>query len=308
MTEKKACPLGTVDDGSKKKFGVDSAIAFFSGKDFKKFKRVENFNSFNKDYISLNKNQVNEFLSAFFEELAKKRIKESFSRDKLIIQAVNQTDELDSIINKIFERLFEWFIIFFPEAALRSESVDKFAKLVTIGFDREKIAKKLNISSKSMGTELIGQDLTILKKNVEEYLNLIKIQEENKKYIEQLVREIAPNLSEVATPALGAKLIRNAGGLENLANLPSSSIQVMGAEKSLFMHLTSHTKPPKHGIILQHPMLSSAPRQHRGKIARTLASKISIAARTDFYSKGKVEVAKKLNKQLKDRLSRVMKQ
>ncbi|MEM3126381.1 MAG: hypothetical protein QW064_08205, partial [Candidatus Caldarchaeum sp.] len=40
-----------------------------------------------------------------------------------------------------------------------------------------------------------------------------------------------------------------------------------------------------HGVIFQHPFVHSAPRWQRGKIARVLAAKISIAARIDYFSK-----------------------
>jgi len=43
--------------------------------------------------------------------------------------------------------------------------------------------------------------------------------------------------------------------------------------------------PPKYGILFSHPDISSAPREKKGKIARLLSAKLTIAARTDFYSK-----------------------
>ncbi|MEM2386081.1 MAG: C/D box methylation guide ribonucleoprotein complex aNOP56 subunit, partial [Candidatus Bathyarchaeia archaeon] len=41
--------------------------------------------------------------------------------------------------------------------------------------------------------------------------------------------------------------------------------------------------PPKHGIIFQHPYLHEAKKWQRGKIARALAGKLAIAARTDVF-------------------------
>ena len=45
------------------------------------------------------------------------------------------------------------------------------------------------------------------------------------------------------------------------------------------------TKPPKHGIIYQHPLVNRSHASQRGKIARAVASKISIAARLDNFSR-----------------------
>ena len=73
------------------------------------------------------------------------------------------------------------------------------------------------------------------------------------------------------------------GGLERLAKLPSSTIQVLGAEKALFRAIKTGSRPPKHGILFQHDDVHSAPKWQRGKVARSLANKIAIAARIDNF-------------------------
>jgi len=59
---------------------------------------------------------------------------------------------------------------------------------------------------------------------------------------------------------------------------------VLGAEKALFRALKTGTRPPKHGIIFQHSLIQEAKRWQRGKVARALAGKLAIAARTDAFS------------------------
>ncbi|UCH02286.1 MAG: hypothetical protein JSV20_00335 [Candidatus Bathyarchaeota archaeon] len=98
------------------------------------------------------------------------------------------------------------------------------------------------------------------------------------------MKEIAPNIQNLVGTTLGARLIVLAGGLDNLARKPASTIQVLGAEKALFRSIRTGTKPPKHGIIFQHKAVHQSPRWQRGKIARVLASKIAIAARFDAYN------------------------
>jgi nucleolar protein 56 len=68
--------------------------------------------------------------------------------------------------------------------------------------------------------------------------------------------------------------------------MPSSRLQVMGAEKSLFKHLKGHAPSPKHGIIYRHPAVIGSPRRLRGRAARTLAAKLTIAARLDANGAG----------------------
>jgi nucleolar protein 56 len=76
-----------------------------------------------------------------------------------------------------------------------------------------------------------------------------------------------------------------AGGMERLACMPASTIQLLGAEKALFRFKKEGGRPPKHGVIFQHPLINRAPRRNRGKIARILAAKIAIAAKADVFTK-----------------------
>ena len=81
-------------------------------------------------------------------------------------------------------------------------------------------------------------------------------------------------------------MIAIAGGLQNLAMRPASTIQVLGAEKALFRSLKTGARPPKHGLIFQHTLLHDAKRWQRGKIARVIAGKLAIAARADAFGQG----------------------
>jgi nucleolar protein 56 len=90
-----------------------------------------------------------------------------------------------------------------------------------------------------------------------------------------------PNLNALLGPELSARLLAQAGGLDRLARLPASTVQVLGAEKAFFEHLRGRAPPPRHGLLFLHPAIQSAPRPERGKLARTLAGKVAIAARQD---------------------------
>ncbi|HDJ25954.1 MAG TPA: C/D box methylation guide ribonucleoprotein complex aNOP56 subunit, partial [Candidatus Bathyarchaeota archaeon] len=115
-------------------------------------------------------------------------------------------------------------------------------------------------------------------------LELYSMRRSLERYIDAVMEEIAPNLKAVAGALLGARLISLAGGLEKLAKMPSSTVQVLGAEKALFRALRTGGKPPKHGVIFQHYYVKGSKRWQRGKIARALAGKISMAARIDAFS------------------------
>ncbi|HDQ16106.1 MAG TPA: hypothetical protein ENN45_03515, partial [Bacteroidetes bacterium] len=74
--------------------------------------------------------------------------------------------------------------------------------------------------------------------------------------IDHDMHDIAPNISKIAGPSIGARLIAHAGGLERLATLPASTVQILGAEKALFRFKKEGAKPPKHGVIFQHPYIN----------------------------------------------------
>jgi nucleolar protein 56 len=82
---------------------------------------------------------------------------------------------------------------------------------------------------------------------------------------------------------LGARLIKLSNGLKRMATLPASTIQILGAEDAFFRFLKTGQKPPKHGVIFQHPEIRNSGRQLRGKLARTLASKLAVASKIDAY-------------------------
>ncbi len=107
--------------------------------------------------------------------------------------------------------------------------------------------------------------------------------------IDEVMSKIAPNLTEILGAKIAARLLERAGSMEKLAILPASTIQIIGAEKSLFKALTrirkgKKAKIPKHGIIFQHPFIRSLPKRKRGKMARFMAGKLAIAAKLDYFS------------------------
>jgi nucleolar protein 56 len=69
-----------------------------------------------------------------------------------------------------------------------------------------------------------------------------------------------------------------------MAMMPASTIQVLGAEKAMFRSIKTKARPPKHGLLFQHPYVHGAPRSRRGSRARSLAAKIAIGARADVFS------------------------
>jgi len=128
----------------------------------------------------------------------------------------------------------------------------------------------------------------IVEKFEKKLIELKGLRGEIEREVDRVMRKIAPNLSEVVGEKIGARLLEKAGSLEKLASYPSSTIQVIGAEKSLFKALSrikkgKTAKVPKHGVIFQHPYIKSLPKKKRGKMARFMANKIAIAVKIDHF-------------------------
>lgn len=249
-----------------------------------------------------NEEEVREFLNKFGIEMTKMKIKVSYTPDKLIIQAIDFIDDLNEMINKFYERLTEWYGIYFPEFVKKVDDLEKFFKVLSEDIERGKVAKKVGIKEESMGYDFSDEDLEVIKNVVENGKKLLDLKKRLTKYIRSLMEDNYPNFTKLAGPLVGAKLLSLAGGVENLVRLPASTIQVLGAEKALFRHLTKGTKPPKHGILFQHPLVNRQPKKLRGKVARTLASKLAIAIKVDYYSKGKEYIADKLMEEIEERI------
>lgn len=222
-------------------------------------------------------------------EITRERLSEaSKAEDLLLIQAINAVDEMDEITGKMMERLREWYSIHFPELD-KVKSQELYAKLVAEHGERNSIINSEHLDpdlkiEKSIGADIGLSDVSILQ---EFAASLRKLQETKKSlttYVDNKMEELAPNLRDLAGASLGAKLIAHVGGIKRLALLPSGTIQVLGAEKALFRHLKTGERPPKYGLIYQHPEVRGAKWWVRGKISRALASKISLAVRKDVFS------------------------
>jgi nucleolar protein 56 len=134
-----------------------------------------------------------------------------------------------------------------------------------------------------MGANIDESDLAILQSFCGLMQDLYKFREKTEGYVDECLKEVAPNMTAIIGASLSARLMSIAGSLENLAKMPASTLQVLGAEKALFRSLKTGARPPKHGVIFQHTAIHQSPRWQRGKIARALSGKLSIAARVDAF-------------------------
>ncbi|WP_407455170.1 NOP5/NOP56 family protein [Methanobrevibacter sp.] len=231
----------------------------------------------------------NEEITEIYRNLAIYNIKKaSASEDKHLIQAINSIDEIDESISKLIERIREWYALYFPEMDTIKNN-ETYIKLISQNKTKDKIieAKPDAFPSEiiDIDEDIDPNDLEIMNNYANAIYELQKSRKNLEEYVDLKMESIAPNLRLLVGSSLGAKLISHAGGLKRLAMYPSSTVQIMGAEKALFRHLKSGDRPPKYGLIYQHPQVRGAKWWNRGKIARMLAGMISLAVRRDVFTK-----------------------
>ncbi|MCK4952419.1 C/D box methylation guide ribonucleoprotein complex aNOP56 subunit [Candidatus Bathyarchaeota archaeon] len=252
-------------------------------------------------------------------ELAKIKVRNAAKkRDLLIIQAIQTIDELDKTLNLFVSRVREWHGLSFPELyrlvekhEMRISLINNlgrrenfvFENLKREGVSLKKAEQIAKIAQASMGVKLDDDDIDQIQKLCKSMLVLYTVRHSLERYVNTMMEDIAPNICVLAGPLLGGRLIALAGGLTNLAKMPASTVQVLGAEKALFRALRSGARPPKHGIIFQHSLLHDSKRGQRGKVARALAGKLTIAARVDGFS-GRY-IGDKLKEDLKRRIDEI---
>lgn len=223
-----------------------------------------------------------------YQKLAIYKMKKAqSSEDKHLIQAINSIDEIDESIARLIERIREWYALYFPEMDLIKNN-ENYIKLIYENKTKEEI---INAKSDAFPEDMLDieedidpNDLEIMNNYAKSIYELQQTRKNIITYIDEKMESVAPNLKLLVGSSLGAKLISHAGGLKRLASYPSSTVQIMGAEKALFRHLKSGDRPPKYGLIYQHPQVRGAKWWNRGKIARLLASRISLAVRKDVFT------------------------
>ena len=261
--------------------------------------------------FATDENDAMEKLREFAIQLSSSKVTEvSQSPDLHLIQAINTLDETDKIINSISSRLREWYGLHFPELDNLIDSINGYSQIVLsgnrenisredfekAGFSKDKVEMLSLVKEKSRGGNISEENFAIVQSLAKQILDLFELRKNIEEHVEKQMLEEAPNISAILGTTVGARILAHAGSLKRLATMPSSTIQILGAEKALFRSLKTGANPPKHGILFQHAIVHAAPRWQRGKVARAVAAKTAIAARVDVYGGG-------LNQTLLDKLN-----
>ncbi len=237
------------------------------------------------------KKELNEFLSVFYTNLSKQRLRGSVHRDKILIQAFNALDDVNRAANIFTERITELFTLHYPEASRKS-----IVKEIVQYGSRENFPS----FSESTGVEITENDKEAISNFAKSIIELEKEKKDLEKYVRSTTKELMPNTSSIMDELLALRLLARAGSMEKMARMSSSTIQLLGAEKALFRHLKNQGKSPKFGIIFMDSRIQNS--KDQGKVARILSSMIMKTIRIDFYSgrDNSKEILKELNNNLRN--------
>ncbi|KAK9926666.1 hypothetical protein M0R45_023881 [Rubus argutus] len=241
--------------------------------------------------------------------------------DNMVIQAIFLLDTLDKDVNSFSMRVREWYSWHFPELvkivndnylyAKLAKSIedkstlseDKLSELTDIVGDEDKAKEIIEAAKVSMGQDLSPIDLINVQQFAQRVMDLSEYRKKLYDYLVTKMNGIAPNLASLIGEVVGARLISHAGSLTNLAKCPSSTLQILGAEKALFRALKTKGNTPKYGLIFHSSFIGRASARNKGRMARYLANKCSIASRIDcFADNSTTAFGVKLREQVEERL------
>ncbi|RWW15636.1 hypothetical protein BHE74_00002283 [Ensete ventricosum] len=151
--------------------------------------------------------------------------------------------------------------------------------LADIVGDEDKAKEIVEAAKASMGQDLSPIDLINVQQFAQRVINLSEYRKKLYEYLVTKMNDIAPNLASLIGEVVGARLISHAGSLSNLAKCPSSTLQILGAEKALF-------SVPLHpaliaSLVSKISMLSEVNTSVFGQKLRE-----QVEERLDFYDKG----------------------
>jgi U4/U6 small nuclear ribonucleoprotein PRP31 len=131
------------------------------------------------------------------------------------------------------------------------------------------------------GKPLSAEDLKTCIEACDELLSLNKDKNMILRFVESRMKYLAPNASQLVGTRITAQLIGLAGGVAQLARIPSCNLQVLGQEKKDLSGFSSAAALKHTGILFFSDLVQSMPPYLRMKACRAVAGKLALMARVD---------------------------
>jgi nucleolar protein 56 len=238
--------------------------------------------------------------------------------DSMIISSTSLINLLDKDINFFSMTTIQFYSRHFPELStivknpylfsivckyIGTRKKINFKKIKELGYIlMDKIQSKtiFEASKTSIGSHISTFDMILVEKLAAKIILMTEFKTNLSFYLQRKLNFIVPNLVTLLGENTTSTLITKAGSLSNLVKYPSSTIQLLGAEKALFRAMKQKTKTPKFGILFNSSFVTNSSTKNKGKICRFLANKCSLAVKIDYFSKSSTNLfGKKLKEQLR---------
>ncbi|MFZ5954993.1 MAG: hypothetical protein ACOYT4_01080 [Nanoarchaeota archaeon] len=203
---------------------------------------------------------------------SKQILKKEILKDETIIFSIRIIEDLENEKFILYDRIKDFVKLIFPYSTFNKKSL-----------------REIKEFKSEYGLELDEQEINFLRLMLslldEEFKpkNLLSFKGEICKFLNLLLQKYFPNSYKSIDAINLAKIISSAGGIKNLYARPSSTIQLIGAEKALFRHISENKPCPKYGLIYRSSIIQKS--KNKGKEARRLANKLSLDLRKDYFQK-----------------------
>ncbi|KAI8907328.1 hypothetical protein EDD86DRAFT_209337 [Gorgonomyces haynaldii] len=211
-----------------------------------------------------------------------------------IVNANSLSFELQYELGLVKEYVSQRFARRFPELVSLIQTGREYMMAVkTIG--NEENVSRLDLSflqpatvmvinvtaTTTSGRLLSGEELSEIMQGCDKYLEMDDSKQQLLAYVESRMTLLAPNLTKILQSNVAAKLIAIAGGLTNLAKIPSCNVLVLGANKLSTLGLSTVWLGKNRGVIYQCELIANAPSDVQRKVARVVSGRATLAARVD---------------------------
>jgi U4/U6 small nuclear ribonucleoprotein PRP31 len=236
----------------------------------------------------------------------------NFSEEENIIPLLEKANKYIIILNKYISEeiiiLKELYSIYFPELPTIITSNYEFTKAIKIIEENKQLLK----NESKTGIKQLSQELSFLPNNVLMALtfmlpssNVLKINSEEKSlkikneynkildlfqkktiflnFISNNMKYLAPNLTLLLGAEIAAKLVTEAGGLNELARTPSGNILNMGRHE-LNLEGFSTMNKYNNGYLTELQEYKDTVESMKIKVLRRYANKTALAARKDAFN------------------------
>ena len=96
-------------------------------------------------------------------------------------------------------------------------------------------------------------------------------------FVESQMNSVAPNVSAIVGTTIAAKLIGAAGGLDKLAELPSTVVQILGSKKKTLGGMSTTSQVMHAGVMKDADIIQNTPPAFRSKILRLVRCRANYA-------------------------------